>query len=161
MASKLAAAERALELNMKIATLRKLERLESKLLEAERRQLLGRLDWKDNVPATGGVYAIWRKNHKLPIYVGETCHLNHRFGDIGKPNRHTFHRKGLRIIGSKARSAETVSMLFSANFQIAYLTIEFGRTELEEYLFMRWGDRLVNKAPRRLTLTTTYDNVSL
>jgi RsmE family RNA methyltransferase len=49
-------------------------------------------DWRVDVPLEAGVYVIWDRKD-IPRYVGESCNLLHRFGDLERSVNHTFRRK--------------------------------------------------------------------
>jgi hypothetical protein len=143
---------------MRTATLKKLATLEQALCDAPRRVLLGSPHWKDDVPGLGGVYAIWSKKDSRPVYVGETCHLNHRCIDLGKTVNHTFRRKMAIAYEMRECSDEELTTKLSKDFLYSFIPVELGRKELEEYLTVKWKATLINNPPKRLLLRdVSYD----
>lgn len=142
---------------MRTSVLKRLAVMERQLVDAPRRQLLGGLAWKSDVPAVGGIYAIWSKRGS-PKYVGETCHLRHRCVDLGRTVNHTFRKKMAATYGMTGCSDRDLSRKLSSQFLFSYLTIELGRKELEEYLIVKWQKSIINKPPKRLLLRdVSYD----
>jgi len=140
---------------------KRLTSLAEKLKNQKRQTLLGGNDWNDNVPPRGGVYVIWSKPPYKPpykpIYVGETCHLKHRFSDFGK--KHSFRRKMAKKLGLINASEETLTKELSKQFSISFLEVDLGRKELEEYLIILWErteKTIINKPPKRLLLSEPY-----
>jgi len=144
---------------MKPAIRQKLTGLGMKLRKASRRTLLGSVDWKMDVPSLGGVYAIWSKSSGEPVYVGETCHLSHRFSDLTRTVNHTFRRKMARQYRMVRSTDAMLSKRLSKDFKISFLVIDFGRKELEEFLILNWSKTLINKPQKRLLLSHEYNDL--
>jgi len=144
---------------MKKTTHQVLEQLAKKLQSARRYTLLDRVTWHNNVPSAGGVYVIWNKKDKKAAYVGETCHLNHRFGDLERTVNHTFRRKVAAIFKAAPGNEILLSRKISRRFSISYLPLEFGRKELEDYLVLKWTSTIMNKPAKRLRLSEQYRNI--
>src|SRR4051794_19740965 len=120
--------------------------LMKKIISRPRRQMLNLAQWRDGVPECGGVYVIWDMKQK-PRYVGESCNLLHRFGDLQRTVNHTFRRKvqvSLRLDGC---TELRLSQAIAKRYQISYLPVAIGRIELEEYLILKWSDTIINKPP--------------
>lgn len=141
-------------------THQELEQLAKKLQSAGRCTLLGRVTWRNNVPSVGGVYAIWNKKNKKAAYIGETCHLNHRFGDLERTVNHTFRKKVAAILKVVSGNETLLSKKISCRFSISYLPLEFGRKELEEYLILKWTRTIINKPAKRLRLSEQYRSIA-
>jgi hypothetical protein len=97
--------------------------------------------WTERLPARGGVYAIWRGMD--PVYVGESCHLKHRLGDLTRAGTHGFRRKVAATIGIEP---DRVVDELARNYCLSFVTDILGRKELEEFLTVRW----LKKIPGRL-----------
>ncbi len=134
----------------------KLLEFEKQIREAPRRRILEKDNWKGDVPSVGGVYVIWGISTGVPVYVGETCHLNHRFIDLGQKSRHTFRRKAAKILNLSNAKEKALSQAISEGYTLSYLPIPFGRKEVEEFLILRWQKTLINKPPKRLILSNNY-----
>lgn len=144
---------------MKKTTRRVLEQLAKKLQSGRRHPLLDRVTWREDVPSVGGVYVIWNKKGRKAAYVGETCHLNHRFGDLERTVNHTFRGKVAAILKVAPGNESLLSKKISRRFSISYLPLEFGRKELEEYLVLKWAGTVINKPAKRLRLSEQYKNM--
>lgn len=129
--------------------------LEEAIKGEPRRPILSSTTWKDDVPHVGGVYVIWDKQTGNPVYVGETCHLNHRFIDL--KTHHNFRRKAIdkhQFVDSPESSA--LSQKLSELYSLSFLPLYIGRKELEEFLNLKWRDdygKLMNDLPGRLRLS--------
>ena len=97
--------------------------------------------WAVQLPARGGVYAIWRGDEH--VYVGETCHLKHRLGDLACSGHHGFRRRLAAMLGIEP---DRVGDELARHYRLSYLTDILGRKELEEFLTVRW----LKKIPGRL-----------
>jgi hypothetical protein len=136
--------------------LNKLQQLEIELKKVHRISLKPHPGWNNDVPRHGGVYVIWEKKSKKPVYIGETCHLKHRFSDLRHSVNHTFRRQIAKRLKLEYLSDSTLSERLSKIYSISYLTINFGRKELEEYLILRWRKSLINKPQKRLLQNNEY-----
>lgn len=145
---------------MKKSALRKLRKLESQVRKAHRSSLHPRSGWNDDVPSLGGVYVIWeKKSRKKPIYVGETCHLKLRFGDLRRNVNHSFRKRIAKRLKLEHLSDTEFSKRLSRKYSISFVTVEFGRKELEEYLLLRWRKSAVNKPQKRLLRSEQYADI--
>ena len=135
--------------NVSQGTLAKLDAMKRKLIAAPKYPLTNPKYNRDFVPWKNGVYVIW--DGDKPYYVGETCLLNHRYGDLGytKSVRHDFRKKVQRLFGC---DDSEITMRMGKRFSISFLAIELGRKELEEYLVTQWAGNVVNKPSDRLRL---------
>jgi hypothetical protein len=128
---------------------------EEELKQAPKLPILSSHSWREAVPKQGGVYVIWENFSKKPVYIGETCHLNHRFIDLGMWPRHTFRRKASEKHGLKGKTEKELSEELSKLYSVSYLPILLGRKEVEEFLNLKWRDDfggLMNDLPGRLQL---------
>lgn len=139
--------------------LEKLLEIEQRMIKAPRRSVLGGEDWAENIPELGGVYVIWDSSTGDPVYVGETCHLNHRLGDLKQKTRHTFRRKIAKILNLEDLSNLDLSKKISERYELSYLRIPFGRKEVEEFIVLRWSETLINKPQGRLRLSKNYYSI--
>jgi len=129
----------------------KLLEYEHKLVNAEKHTFF-RNDWQQTFPNYSGVYVIWEK--ELPIYVGETSGLKSRMLDIMRPINHAFTKK----ISNKFKLSDLKKLreFMSINYKLSYITVDLGRSEIEEYLILRWRQTLINKPTTRLLKGEQY-----
>jgi hypothetical protein len=125
---------------MKLQNLRCLRQLKSRLKRAPRYRIPRDGRWSVLIASRGGVYAIWKASR--PVYVGETCHLDHRFGDLARYRRHGFRHRIAASLGVSRK--EVVEDL--KPYRISFIADFLGRKELEEFLTVRW----LGKTPGRL-----------
>jgi hypothetical protein len=135
---------------------RRLKTLENALLKAPRRRVCCDADWARGVPPLAGVYAIWDTQSGKPVYVGETSGLLARMGDLGRTPNHTFRRIARKKFNAASATEPALNDLLADRFEISFVTIAFGRTELEEYLILRWRSTLYNKPALRLLASAQY-----
>jgi len=132
--------------------------IQNKLLEYENELVLSEKytffnnNWKSIFPNHSGVYVVWEKGK--PIYVGETSGLKSRMSDITRPINHAFTKK----ISKKYSLLELDKLrkFMSDNYQLSYITVNLGRSEIEEYLILRWRETLINKPTTRLLKGVQY-----
>jgi len=129
----------------------KLLEYEKKLLDADK-HIFFNSNWKQTFPNHSGVYVVWEKEH--PIYVGETSGLKSRMSDIMRPINHAFTKK----ISNKFNLSELNELrkFMSNNYKISFIPIDLGRSEIEEYLILRWRKTLINKPTTRLLKGEQY-----
>jgi hypothetical protein len=135
---------------MDLQTLQTLQEWEKEISDSSHRQkLVLAADWADCIPALGGVYVIWDDTNGNAVYVGETCHLQHRLSDMARAGHHGF----LKKIRTRPEMQIVDELLFSKalaeHFSLSYLVLSLGRIEFEEYLLFRWHATLLNKKPAR------------
>ncbi|GIT97518.1 GIY-YIG nuclease family protein [Sulfurovum sp. TSL1] len=123
-----------------------------KRLSSSQRYVLFQNNWKNIFPDYSGVYVIW-ENEK-PIYVGETSGLKSRMSDLMRPINHAFTKKIDKKI--EATSLEELRRYMNTNYKLSYISIDLGRSEIEEYLILRWRKTLINKPTTRLLKGTQY-----
>jgi hypothetical protein len=94
------------------------------------------------VEARGGVYGIWEG--ATLRYFGETCHLNHRVFEIVAIGRHHSLNllMGAEAIGKKGK--EKSAWLAKSPYTVAWMVVDIGRTELEEYMVLKHATTLRN-----------------
>ena len=111
------------------------------------------------MPNKAGVYIIREKDNT--IYVGETGNIKKRMSDLNRTQNHTFRRTiGEKLFSkrkeyTKATSKrkytdkleEELSQWISNNCDVSYITLDFGRKELEEYYQEKY--QLYNKRKKR------------
>jgi len=107
--------------------------------------------WEKSLKIRNAVYVIWE--NKNPCYVGETCNLIERAGDLHRIDNHTFRNKISKLFPHKKGKALTDFM--AKKYKISYLPVSYGRKELEEYLILGWVKKykLLNKPIKRATAT--------
>ena len=137
----------------------RLGELEEILEGQPRRPLCGDSDWARDVSPLAGVYAIWDTQSGKPVYVVETSGLLARMGDLGRTQNHTFRRTVRKKFKFRATSKNEAALnaLLATRFEIAFLPVDFGRAELEEYLVLRWNQTLYNKPALRLKRSAQYE----
>ena len=129
----------------------KLLEYEKKLVNAEKHIFFSN-EWKDVFPNHSGVYVVWEKEQ--PIYVGETSGLKSRMLDIMRPVNHAFTKKiSIKI---NLDNLEDLREFISNNYKLSYITVNLGRSEIEEYLILRWRNTLINKPTKRLLKGEQY-----
>lgn len=109
-------------------------------------------NWKNIFPDHGGVYAIWKKD--TPIYVGETSGLSSRMSDLMRPVNHAFTKK----VSSETEIIDLNELRkhITENYKLSYIEVDFGRSEIEEFLILRWRKTLINKPTTRLLKGSQY-----
>ena len=109
-------------------------------------------DWKSEFPNYGGVYVLWKG--ESPIYVGETSGIFSRMSDLMRPVNHAFTKK----IGIKENITDLKLLRkhISTNYKLSYISVDIGRSEIEEYLILRWRNTLINKPTTRLLEGAQY-----
>lgn len=139
----------------------RLREFETRIVGAPRRPVLDGENWHDGVPNLGGVYVIWDKLTGCPVYVGETCHLNHRLSDLGQRTKHTFLRKIAGVLDMLDADDSSLLKAITERYELSFLHIPLGRKEVEEFLILRWKDKntLINKPPGRLVLSENYPDI--
>ena len=131
----------------------KLEGYEEALSSSERLSPLSAVDWASDVPHEAGVYVIWQR--KKPIYVGQTSSLSARMVDLARPVNHTFSRKTCKALEIPESSLVEFKKAMK-KYKLSYIQVPFGRSELEEYLVLRWRKSLINKPAARLLKSPQY-----
>jgi hypothetical protein len=112
--------------------------------------------WASDIPRLAGVYAIWDSRSGSPVYVGETSGLFARMADLGRTPNHTFRRIVREKLSPKSNKEDALNAMLAERFEIAFVAVDFGRAELEEYLILRWRRTLYNKPAFRLTKSEQY-----
>ena len=99
-----------------------------------------------------GVYVVWE--NEQPIYVGETSGLKSRMSDIMRPINHAFTKK----ISNQYNlfDLKELRQFMKNNYKLSYITVDLGRSEIEEYLILRWRKTLINKPTTRLLKGEQY-----
>ena len=129
----------------------KLLEYEQKLINAQK-HIFFNDKWKEIFPNHSGVYVVWEKEQ--PIYVGETSGLKSRMSDIMRPINHAFTKK---ISNSKKIfNLKELRKFMSENYKLSYIEVDLGRSEIEEYLILRWRKTLINKPTTRLLKGEQY-----
>ena len=123
-----------------------------KQLSSSQRYTLIQNNWKKIFPDYSGVYVIW--GNEKPIYVGETSGLKSRMSDLMRPINHAFTKKIDNKI--EAQSLDELRTYMSDNYKLSYISIDLGRSEIEEYLILRWRKTLINKPTTRLLKGSQY-----
>jgi hypothetical protein len=134
-----------------------LKNLEAALNSAPRRRLCCDAEWAKDITAGAGVYAIWDAHTGEPVYVGETSGLLARMGDQGRTVNHTFRRILIKRLGLARTTDAKLNAVLAQRFELAFLPVSLGRSELEEYLVLRWRRTLYNKPALRLRTSTQYE----
>lgn len=141
------------------STLKQLVSLEAALLAAPMRPLFSSPSWADDVPEAPGVYAVWDRHKGTVVYVGETTCLRDRMTDLGRWANHTCRRKLAKKHRWHRMSASDMSAALGKRYGMSFLTVPFGRLELEEYLSLRWKESLVNSPSKRVLRSGYYEHV--
>lgn len=79
-----------------------------------------------------------------------------RMADLGRTRNHTFRRMARKRLHFENHSEAQLNAKLAHRFEIAWIEVPFGRTELEEYLVLRWRSTLWNKVARRLHTSEQY-----
>jgi len=124
---------------------------EEKLSSSQRYELFQN-NWEKIFPDYSGVYVIW--NDKNPVYVGETSGLKSRMSDLMRPINHAFTKKIDKKIN--AQNLEVLRKHMNIKYKLSYIRIDLGRSEIEEYLILRWRKTLINKPVKRLLKGEQY-----
>jgi hypothetical protein len=98
----------------------------------------------------GGVYGIWEGSTLR--YFGETCHLNHRLLEIVVIGRH--HSLNL-LMGSDAvgkKGREKAAWLAQSVYTVAWMVVDIGRAEFEEYMVLKHATTLRNHQGARFAM---------
>ncbi|MGD9631845.1 MAG: hypothetical protein AB7G28_08275 [Pirellulales bacterium] len=116
--------------------------LERELWDAQRYSISVDGVLEVELAALGGVYAIWCG--EVPKYVGETTHLKHRLSDIVH-GKHGFRQKPVSVDMA----------VFARDYRLSFLADILGRSELEEFLFIKW----FGLVPGRLNCRSDYEQM--
>jgi hypothetical protein len=135
--------------------------LEDALCAQPRRRLCSDVGWARDVSPLAGVYAIWDARSGEPVYVGETSGVLARMGDLGRTVNHTFRRMSRKKLEAATATESALSAMLADRFEIAFLPVDFGRAEFEEYLVLRWRRTLYNKPALRLQKSAQYQWVRM
>lgn len=109
----------------------------------------------DDFPNEAGVYALYF-NDEL-IYIGETADLKKRMKDLKNTYNHTFRRKiGFHLFSDAQiiirKFSETIeirlNLIFQNCFSVSFIQVNFGRSEIENYLIQN-NQNLLNSITRR------------
>jgi len=74
--------------------------------------------------------------------------------DIMRPINHAFTKK---ISNSKKIfNLKELRKFMSKNYKLSYIEVDLGRSEIEEYLILRWRKTLINKPTTRLLKGEQY-----
>jgi hypothetical protein len=130
--------------------------LESLLLAAPTRWMFRSASWRDDISLEGGVYVIWDAHLGSPAYVGESACLRDRIGDAGRVVNHTFRRRTAERLNIDSKDAQTISLAMSKRYKLAFVEVQLGRAELEEYLRVRWRDTITNGPAKRMLRGVQY-----
>lgn len=134
----------------------KLREMEARLLAAPVRRLFGSATWARDVPLDAGVYVIWSRRSGRPVYVGQTGCLRERMSDAGRSVNHTFRRKVAIVLDLPTVDEAGLSLAISKRYDVSFIPVSFGRSELEEYLRLRWRKTIVNGPAKRLLRGLQY-----
>ena len=137
-------------------TLQQIKSMAIALERAPRRALFDAVTWSGDIPAMPGVYALWDTSTGAMVYVGETSSLNHRMRDLGRSINHTCRRKLAARHGVVDAGEDAISAVMSEHYVLSFLPVTLGRTELEEYLSLKYKRTLVNSPGRRLLRGSNY-----
>lgn len=116
------------------------------LAEDNWKEIILTRQWASTVPSKAGVY-ILREGTEI-VYVGETGNLKGRMNDLLDSRHHTIRRtigknlfsnhKGFIQATTKIKFPDEFEILIDkhicGNLKIAYLAVELGRKELEEFI---------------------------
>jgi len=121
--------------------------------------------WTSAVPKKAGVYAL--KEGTEIVYVGETGNLRGRMNDLLDSRHHTIRRtigknlysnhEGFIQATTKIKFPDMIETLLNEhickNLKIAYLPVELGRKELEEFIEqdIKVGKKLNKRGKRKST----------
>lgn len=133
-----------------------LRSLEIVLLNAEPTPLCGSAVWAADIPMLPGVYAVWDVRSRDVVYIGATSCLRDRMLDFGRWKNHTCRRKLGRKLGFDDSDEVALSAALAKRYVLSFVPVFLGRSELEEYLYLRWRETLLNSPPRRLERGTQY-----
>lgn len=113
--------------------------------------------WTNDFPDEGAVYVMWEKN--VPVYVGETSGFKKRMSDLARPVNHAFTKKMQKRFGFEDKDIQFLRKTISQKFKVSFVKVDFGRSEIEEYLILLWRKKLINKPTKRLLNGSQYKGV--
>jgi hypothetical protein len=122
------------------------------LLKSSKKYIPFQDGWKNIFPHHAGVYVLW--NGDIPVYVGETSGLFSRMHDLMNPVNHAFTKKISQE--TKITNLEVLRADISKKYTVSYIEVNFGRSEIEEFLILRWRNTLTNKPTKRLLKGSQY-----
>ncbi|WP_415582780.1 GIY-YIG nuclease family protein [Flavobacterium longum] len=124
-----------------------LENLKSQLFQPNNwQQIVMTRRWAESIPEEAGVY-VMKENDKI-VYVGETGNLQGRMYDLLDSRHHTVRRtigeklfsneEGFTKATTRKKFPEHIEELVNnhicTNLYLAYLEVQLGRKELEEFI---------------------------
>ena len=74
--------------------------------------------------------------------------------DIMRPINHAFTKKISKQFDITNLTELRTHM--SKNYKLSFITVDLGRSEIEEYLILRWRETLINKPTTRLLKGEQY-----
>lgn len=116
-------------------------------------------EWFNLFPDEPGVYVIYDINR--PVYIGEAANLHERMRDLRNTYTHPYRKAlgtllqpGASIPRNKTKYNDSLEAkldsYFISNISVAYKIIYYGRTELQEHLIYRFGNRkIINTLPKK------------
>ena len=139
-------------------------KLQDLLLEAEQQiisstplKFIKSNSWRiENVPNTPGIYALFENTSDL-IYIGETGNLRKRMSDLCRTVNHSFRKKlGAKRYGG-VRSTKKfddqvegeLDRFFDESLYAKFMSVNFGRLEIETYLVTKYQSQLLNSVKKR------------
>ncbi|SEW16842.1 GIY-YIG nuclease family protein [Chitinophaga arvensicola] len=147
---------------MEIDVQQYLQLLKDKLLAAPQQFIACAKGWRKPFPQKAGAYVI-RQSSRL-VYIGETGNIKERMGDIVRTCNHTLRRTlgaemydghpGYKKATSKERFCDEIEVLLndfmSTQLTVAFLEIELGRAELEDFIIRTELPVYNIKKPRKI-----------
>ncbi len=74
--------------------------------------------------------------------------------DLMRPVNHAFTKK--IGIEENITDLQLLRKHISTNYTLSYISVDIGRSEIEEYLILRWRNTLINKPTTRLLEGAQY-----
>lgn len=104
----------------------------------------------DRAKETSGVYIVWKRGLRNPVYVGETKSIKARMKDIRRTWNHTLRKKiasrefGYELEKGRGKFPDNVEKkidkFMKNKLKVSFFPITFGRKEIEEALIYKFPD---------------------
>lgn len=146
------------------------EKQKKKYLEKITQQIFGQkkmnyefsIDWYRRITENPGIYTVWEGKVNKLVYVGETGSIRGRMKDMRDTRNHVLRKNigkekfgNLKLyepVSSKKKFSteieNKINHWFKKEVKIAYLELNFGRKEVEEYLIEKYKPKYNNKTAR-------------